>query len=119
MTNSTVSRESAPRSSMNLASGVTWSAFTPNCSTMMSLTRCSIVFSAMVYSGSNFCSVSMPRFGMRKARTRKKLHGHAAIDGQHLAGDVARCRAGQKQDGVRHVVGLAEAAQRDLLQERL
>src|ERR1017187_7268388 len=55
-------------------------AFTPNCSTMMSLTLCSIVFSAMMCSSSYFCCVSMPRFERRQARNRKKLHGHAAID---------------------------------------
>lgn len=42
MINSTVSRESAPRSSMKEASGTTLSASTPSCSTMMSLTFCSI-----------------------------------------------------------------------------
>src|ERR1700690_1420282 len=104
---------------MNFASGVTWSAFTPNCSTIMSLTRCSIVFSAMVYSGSNFCSVSMPRFGGRQARNRKKLHCHPAIDCQHLAGDIACRRAGQEQDRTGHVVRLAEVPERNLFQERL
>src|ERR1035437_3396954 len=119
MTNSTVSSESAPRSSMNLASGVTWSAFTPNCSTMMSLTLCSIVFSAMMCSSSNICCVSMPRFERRQARNRKKLHRHAAIYRQHLARDVARRRAGEEQHGVGHVVRLAQVAQRNLLQEPL
>src|ERR1035437_7729209 len=117
MTSSTVSSESAPRSSMNFASGVTWSAFTPNCSTMMSLTRCSIVFSAMVYSGSNFCSVSMRRFGTRQAPNQKKLHGHAAIHGQHLAGDIVRPRAGEEQYRRRHVFRLAKRAQRNLLDD--
>src|ERR1039458_1540526 len=126
MTNSTVSSESAPRSSMNLASGVTWSAFTPNCSTMISFTRCSIVFSAMIYSGSKlnvsgsyFCSVSMRRFGTRQAPNRKKLHGHAAINRKHLAGDITSGRTSQKQDGIGDVVRLAEAAQGDLFQEPL
>src|ERR1039458_3661903 len=119
MTNSTVSSESAPRSSMNLASGATWSAFTPNCSTMMSLTLCSIVFSAMMCSSSYFCCVSMPRFERRQARNRKKLHGHAAIYRQHLASDIARRRAGEEQNGVGHVVRLAQVAQRNLLQEPL
>src|ERR1043166_825841 len=50
-----------PQSSMNLASGVTWSAFTPSCSTIMSFTRCSVDFSAaMGYSVFCFC-LSMPR----------------------------------------------------------
>src|ERR1019366_5719964 len=119
MTNSTVSSESAPRSAMNLASGVAWSAFTPNCSTMMSLTLCSIVFSAMICSSSIIFSVSMPRFERRQARNRKKLHGHPAIYRQHLAGDVARRRAGQEQNGVGHVVRLAQVAQRNLLQQPL
>ncbi len=38
MINSTVSRESAPRSSMKEAEGTTLSASTPSCSTMMALT---------------------------------------------------------------------------------
>lgn len=38
MMSSTVSKESAPRSSMKEASGTTLSASTPSCSTMMSLT---------------------------------------------------------------------------------
>src|ERR1017187_4055957 len=119
ITNSTVSSESAPRSSMTFASGVTWSAFTPNCSTIISLTRCSIVFSDMICSSSIIFSVSMPRFGRRQARNRKKLHRHSAIDRQHLAGDVARRRAGEEQDGVCHVLRLAQVAQRNLLQQPL
>ena len=47
ITSSTVSRESAPRSSMNEAVGVTCSAFTPSCSTMISLTFSSMDFSDM------------------------------------------------------------------------
>src|ERR1035437_2575870 len=119
MTNSTGSRESAPRRSSDLASGVTWSAFTPNCSTIISLILCSIVLSTMVYSSSYFCSVSMPRFRKRQARNRKKLHGHAAVNRQHLAGDVARRRAGEEQDGVGHVVRLAKAAEGNLFRECL
>jgi hypothetical protein len=47
MTSSTVSSESAPKSSMNEAVGVTCSGLTPNCSTMMSLTFSSMDFSDM------------------------------------------------------------------------
>src|SRR5690349_24634367 len=43
MTSSTVSSESAPRSSTNDAFGVTSSSFTPSCSTTIFLTRSSIV----------------------------------------------------------------------------
>src|SRR5664279_6586950 len=44
MTSSTVSRESAPRSSTKEASGFTSSAWTPSCSTMMPLTFSSTEF---------------------------------------------------------------------------
>src|SRR4029450_5101996 len=44
MTSSTVSRESAPRSSMNFAFGLTSSSSTPNCSTMISFTFSSTDF---------------------------------------------------------------------------
>src|SRR5256886_2179104 len=47
ITNSTISSESAPKSSINDACGVTCSGFTPSCSTMMSLTFSSIVLSAI------------------------------------------------------------------------
>src|ERR1035437_7203670 len=47
ITSSTVSSESAPRSSMNFACGVTCSGFTPSCSTTMSFTRWSIGLSAI------------------------------------------------------------------------
>src|SRR5436190_2556888 len=125
MTSSTVSRESAPRSSMNLASGVTWSAFTPNCSTIMSLTRCSIDFSAMINSDSNFCCVSMPRFRQRQAlnqiiftvfRQPRGLHDHTTVNCQYLSGNITGGRAGQKQGRVGDIFRLSEFRQRDLLQ---
>src|ERR1043166_9122230 len=49
ITNSTMSSESAPKSSMNDASGVTCSGLTPSCSTMMSLTFSSIDLSAIKF----------------------------------------------------------------------
>src|SRR5688500_12734773 len=44
MTSSTVSRESAPKSSMNFAFGLTSSSSTPSCSTMISFTFSSTDF---------------------------------------------------------------------------
>src|SRR6266446_10046104 len=41
ITTSTMSSESAPRSSTKLAVGSTWSSSTPSCSTMICLTFCS------------------------------------------------------------------------------
>src|SRR5262245_10921623 len=68
MTSSTVSRLSAPRSSMKLASGVTFSASTPRCSTTIFLTRSAtslIVQSPLFcpFSGGNHCvtPVASPR----------------------------------------------------------
>jgi hypothetical protein len=52
------------------------------------LTRCSMVFSAMIYSGSKFCCVSMLREGGRQALKSEILHHHPAIHRQHLTGDV-------------------------------
>src|ERR1700736_788356 len=51
ITNSTISSESAPKSSMNDAVGVTCSGLTPSCSTMMSLTFSSIGLSAIKFLG--------------------------------------------------------------------
>src|SRR3989454_6838250 len=107
MTSSTVSRESAPKSSMNLASGVTWSALTPNCSTMISLTRCSIDFSAMIDSGSNFCCVSMPRDPRRQAPNLifvKIQNGLAASQNlnRKMAREQAKLRAFSRTRTLRH-----------------
>jgi len=46
----------------------------------------------------------MRRFGTRQAPNRKKLHGHAAINREHLAGDITGGRAGQEQNRVGDVV---------------
>jgi len=39
---------------------------------------------------------------------------HAAVDVDHLAGDVARLRRRQERDQICHVLGLAEVADRDV-----
>ncbi len=44
---------------------------------------------------------------------RRVLHHHqAAVDGQHLAGDVRGFVRGEERDGVRDLVGRAEPAER-------
>src|SRR5437762_3038118 len=73
ITSSTVSRESAPRSSMNFAVGVTSSSSTPSCSTMISFT------------------FSSTGFAMNRSPPPKgELHIETAVDVVHLAGVAHR-----------------------------
>src|SRR5436309_1458118 len=55
ITSSTISSESAPKSSMNDAVGVTCSGFTPSCSTMISFTFSSIGLSDIKFSPLALC----------------------------------------------------------------
>src|SRR2546425_39228 len=96
ITSSTVSRESAPRSSMNFAVGVTSSSSTPSCSTMISFT------------------FSSTGFAMNRSPPPKgELHIETAVDVEHLARDVADAAAALLSDqhlrhGARHQEGAAE-----------
>src|SRR3990172_1056477 len=85
ITSSTVSRESAPRSSMNFAVGVTSSSSTPSCSQMISLTRSSTGF-AMNQSPPTMVGMSNPW----------TLHIKTAVDVKHLTGHVGGSFPGQK-----------------------
>src|SRR5436853_628718 len=108
ITSSTVSRLSAPRSSMKLASEVSLSRSTPSSSTMMSLT----------FSSSCFMSIAMinPQGGKG---SDSGLHHHAAVDDQHLTRNVARQVGGEKEHRGGDVGTPAEAVQRDRGLERL
>src|SRR3989454_4946739 len=77
ITSSTVSRLSAPRSSMKLASEVSLSRSTPSSSTMMSFT----------FSSSCFMSIAM---GSLNRGVGKRSQHHPAVDDQHLTRNVAR-----------------------------
>src|SRR3972149_2274139 len=103
MTSSTMSRESAPRSSMNLASGVTSSASTPNCSTM-------IFFTLSSGAAVDMSSLSGPPGAPRRS------HPQPAVDVQHLPREVSRLLRGQKADGPGHLLGPSEAPGGDLRQ---
>src|SRR5206468_9699781 len=85
ITNSTMSRESAPRSSMKDASGVTSSSLTPSCSQMISFTFCSTVDAAITLL-------------LASAPTRAS-HVQAAVDVQDVPRDVAGSR--RRQEGHR------------------
>src|SRR5437773_12460892 len=102
ITSSTVSRLSAPRSSMKLASEVSLSRSTPSSSTMMSLT----------FSSSCFMSMAMinPQGGKG---SDSGLHHHPAVDDQHLTRNVAREVGGEKEHRRRDIRSLAQPAHRN------
>src|ERR671919_2437437 len=88
MTSSTVSRLSAPRSSMKLASLVSFSRSTPSSSTMMSLT-----FSSTLLMWSSIGDF------------RVTSDDQSTIDHQNLAGDVGGEIGGEEQGRTGHVLG--------------
>src|SRR5437879_12989618 len=100
ITSSTVSRLSAPRSSMKLASDVGVSRPTPSSSTMMSLT----------FSSSCFMSMAS---GVLKGGVGKRSQHHPAVDDQHLSRNVAREVGHEKEHRRRDLPALAQPAQRD------
>src|SRR6266516_3716078 len=108
ITSSTVSRLSAPRSSMKLASEVSLSRSTPSSSTMMSLT----------FSSSCFMSMAMinPQGGKG---SDSGLHHAPAVDDQHLTRNGARQVGGEKEHRGGDVGALAESAQRNRSLKRL
>src|SRR2546430_2292710 len=101
ITSSTVSRLSAPRSSMKLASDVSLFRSTPSSSTMMSLT----------FSSSCFMSIAM---GVLKGGVGKRSQHHPAVDDQHLTRNVAREVGHEKEYCRRDVRAPAQPAQGEI-----
>src|SRR4030095_598225 len=105
----TVSRLSAPRSSMKLAPSVTFDSSTPRCSTTIFFTR--VAISLMVPRPHPQIAEFGPSLSMgigrwpapRRQRESASYHGHAAIHMQGLAGHVGGLVAGQEDHGGRHV----------------
>src|SRR5688572_13828507 len=143
MTNSTVSSESAPRSSTKEASFVTSSSFTPNCSATMALTCCSILLIGVRVLYEAFKPFSKPTLfsslggshgrrilgqdpgGSNICKTRRKIestkaldsasdHVHAAVHVQRLTGDVARLWRRKKRDCRGDVLDCTQSSERDL-----
>src|SRR5881409_2635472 len=112
ITNSTISRLSAPRSSMKLASSVSFSRSTPSSFSMMSFTFA--LLSSMgrpesVEGGGAFVlSPENTDPGGSMERRGVVSHDHPAVDHQHLAGDVRGEVGREEQNGVRDVVGLPD-----------
>src|ERR1051325_3306027 len=88
MTSSTVSNESAPRSLVNDASGVTCEASTPSLFMMISLTFASTSAIVVLLFLVDALSVSV----------RGRLQGQPAVDANHLACHVLRVGRGEKAD---------------------
>src|SRR5438552_13402970 len=106
ITSSTVSRLSAPRSSMKLASDVSLSRSTSSSSTMMSLT----------FSSSCFISIAMAflRGGMGTGSQH-----HPAVHDQQLPRNVAGEVGGEKEHGGGDILPLPQPAQGDGLDQGL
>src|SRR5262245_53125089 len=95
-TSSTTASESALRSSMNEASGLTFSGDTSSCAQMISRTLVSMFWFSMLIG--ILLSLVRVRF----------LDEQAAVDAQHLAGDIARLRRGQEAHCLGHVLWAAD-----------
>src|SRR5687768_6432838 len=101
MTSSTVSSESAPRSSTNDASGVTSSSSTPSCSTMMPFTLSATAIQPPL----------KKEEGRRIRMTLLPSHVHPAVDGEHLPGNIRCLIRGKKTDRRGDVVRPPEPTQ--------
>src|SRR5580700_2956918 len=95
ITSSTMSRLSAPKSSMKEDSGLISSSPTPSCSAMMDFTFCSI---PVVDISFTLLRVQSHETSLRST----KSHVHPAVDPQHLAGDVGSSGGGQEDHRLRH-----------------
>src|SRR5580698_9611302 len=98
ITNSTWSRESAPRSSVIDASGVTSDSSTPSCSTMIFFTLSKVVASV---------AMSLPK------RFRRRSHQESAVDDDRLTSNIACGVRAQEHDHAAYVVNRAEATEGD------
>src|SRR5436190_23909801 len=106
MTSSTISRLSAPRSSMKLASSVILSRSTPSSFSMMSRTFLAL---SAIWLGS--CRVK--NAGKLAKVQMHCLHHHAAVHHEHLSRDVRSMVRREKRNHRRNVLRLPEAIQRD------
>src|SRR5215475_9650274 len=100
ITSSTMSRESAPRSSMKDASSVTSSSLIPSCSQMISFTFCSTVDAIKSLLSSRVSS-------------RAPSHVEPAVHVEHVPRHVPGGGRGEEGDGGRHLLGGRDAARRD------
>src|SRR5437870_4062842 len=110
ITSSTMSSESAPRSSMKEACGVTSSSLTPSCSQMISFTFCSTVDPITLLLDA----------GASPSNDARASHVQAAVHAQDVPGHVAGTGRGEERHRLGDLLGTAHAAGRgDGGEERL
>src|SRR5262249_23905093 len=143
MTSSTVSRESAPRSSTKEASGVTSLASTPSCSTMMLLTFSSTLIPVLHFAqfagGLFFLKQDPGARGLKSLNVKRQTSNGARIsssfhvsrftfyvshvqpsrDVEHVSRHIGRLLGSEVGDGRGDVFGCPESRQRNLSRERL
>src|SRR5207253_1317010 len=121
ITSSTVSSESAPRSSTNEESFLISASFTPSCSAMIFLTRCSMFsIRAPSWVMLAFCAGLVRVESLRRAKRRRILrHIHAAVDVQDRAGHIVARRRCEVGDRGGDVLRGAQAAERNLPEQGL
>src|SRR5260221_13923383 len=116
ITSSTLSRESAPRSSTNEDSFLMSASATPSCSATIFLTRASKL-------SIDFLQALCSFVGARKARNSTiwtaSIHEHSAVDVQGRAGDIGRRGRAQEEDRLRDVLDPAEAPEGHALDQLL
>src|SRR3954468_19007248 len=123
ITSSTVSSESAPRSSTKEDSFLISASFTPSCSATIFLTRCSTfsMYGLLPSCGLVPATLELkpPIVTESPGRRRPLQHVHSAVDVQRRAGAVAALRRGEEHHGRGDVFRFTQTAERDLREQRL
>src|SRR3954463_3469784 len=103
ITSSTLSSESAPRSSTNEDSVLMSASATPSCSATIFLTRASMFSIDFLQAFSTWLDAAKKRVILTS------IHVHPAVHMECRAGDVARGGRAQKEHGLRDIVHAAQA----------
>src|SRR5262249_40754812 len=117
ITSSTVSRESAPRSSTKEDSFLISASLTPSCSATIFLTRCSTFSIAGSFPLVGCARNSKVRI-VAESHCHFSTHVHAAVHMQRRAGDVAGLRRSEEGHGGGDVLRTPQLAERNLREKR-
>src|SRR5690554_3799666 len=110
---STISKESAPKSSTKEAFSVTSCSSTPNCSTTISLTLAKVLSTMSPPSTNPYPGIKLVEIFMENFYS----HDHAAVYPQHLAGNIFGIRGNQESHGFGHILRRTEPPQGNLAQK--